>query len=320
MKFGIHIIVNHLTLSPQETARGVEERGFDSLFVGEHTHIPARRETPYIALADGSPPRPGETADELRKRRPDLRPNFWYLYDPFVALAAAAAVTERIRLGTAICLVPERDPITLAQEAATLDRVSGGRVILGVGTGWNREELANHGVAWKDRFRVTRERVEAMKALWTQDEAEYHGEHVDFDPVWSYPKPAQEGGPPVLLGQNGRGTLARVVRYCDGWLPYRVPAGDPEIVGRVAELRRLWAEAGRDPGALHVAMNGPAIPAAAGDDPAAPDPAAADAAEAEVERLRGAGVDRLIFNLGSPKRDLGPPTLDRYAAFLARVT
>ena len=182
MQFGIHIIVNHLTLSPVEVGRAVEERGFDSLFLGEHTHIPVQRETAYIGIGDRSPPRPGESADELRKRRPDLRQNFWYLYDPFIALATAAAVTERIKLGTAICLIPERDPITLAQEIATLDQISNGRVIIGIGSGWNREEMANHGVAWKDRFKVTRERVEAMRALWTDDEAEFHGETADFDP------------------------------------------------------------------------------------------------------------------------------------------
>ena len=320
MQFGIHIIINHLTLSPVEVGRAVEERGFDSLFVGEHTHIPVRRETAYIGIDDRSPPQPGEGADELRKRRPDLRQNFWYLYDPFVALAAAAAVTERIKLGTAICLIPERDPITLAQEIATLDQISNGRVIIGIGSGWNREEMANHGVAWKDRFKVTRERVEAMRALWTDDEAEFHGETVDFDPVWCYPKPVQEGGPPILLGQNSPRTFERIVRYCDGWIPYRIPIGDPEILPQVTELRRQWADAGRDPAALHVSMNGPAIPAAAGDDPAEADPAALDAAVAEAERLREGGVDRLLFNLGSPKRDLGYPTLDRYASFLARVT
>ena len=311
MKFGIHIIINHLTLTPVEVARAVEERGFDSLFLGEHTHIPAKRVTPYVGIEDKSPARPGENPDELRKRRPDLRANFWYLYDPFVALAAAAAVTERIKLGTAICLIPERDPITLAQEIATLDQVSNGRVILGIGSGWNREEMANHGVEFKDRFRITRERVQAMKALWTEDDAEFHGETVDFDPVWSYPKPVQEGGPPVLLGQNGRGTFDRIAHYCDGWLPDRMASRDPNIGDRIAELRRTWADAGRDPAALRITMNAPLI---------GEDRAEADAAVAEIEQLRTLGVDRLLFNVGSPKRDLGYPTLDRYAEFLQRVS
>ncbi len=319
MQFGIHIIVNHLTLSPAEVAKAVEDRGFDSLFLGEHTHIPVQRETAYIGLGDRTPPQPGEGADELRKRRPDLRANFWYLYDPFIALAAASAVTEQIKLGTAICLIPERDPITLAQEIATLDQISGGRVIIGIGSGWNREEMANHGVAWKDRHKVTRERVEAMRVLWSEEEAEYHGETVDFDPVWCYPKPVQEGGPPILMGQNSPRTFERIVRYCDGWIPYRIPVGDPDILPSIARLRREWAEAGRDPDALHVSMNGPAIPPA-GDDPTEADSAVLDAAVAEAERLREGGVDRLLFNLGSPKRDLGYPTLDRYAGFLKRIS
>ena len=310
MNFGIQVIINHLTLSPVEVARAIEERGFDSLFLGEHTHIPAKRETAYIGIADKSPPRPGENPDELRKRRPDLRANFWYLYDPLVALAAAAAVTEQIKLGTAICLVPERDPLTLAQEIATLDQISEGRVILGIGSGWNPEEMANHGVEFKDRFKVTRERVEAMKALWSEEEAEFHGETVDFDPVWSYPKPVQAGGPPVLLGQNGRRTFDRIVRYCDGWLPSRLTTIDPNLGDRIVALRGQWADAGRDPSALRITLTAP---------PISEDPASVDAAEAEVERFRGYDVDRLLFNIGSPKRDLGLPTLDRYAEFVQRV-
>lgn len=310
MNFGIETIVNHLTLSPVEIACAVEEQGFDSLFLGEHINIPVSRETPYVGLGDKTPPRPDENPDELRKRRPDLRANFWYLYDPLVALAAAAAVTERIKLGV-FCLVPQRDPITLAQEIATLDQISNGRVIFVFGSGWNSEEMANHGVNFRDRFKVTRERVQAMKALWTEEEAEFHGDTVDFDPVWSYPKPVQEGGPPILLGQNGRGTFDRIVGYCDGWQPDGMASRDPNIGDRIVELRSKWKESGRDPAALHITMAAPEI---------SEDPAEADAAVAKIEQFRTLGVDRMLFNLGSPKRDLGYRTLERHVEFLKRVS
>src|SRR5438876_3694917 len=174
----------------------LEARGFESFFVTEHTHIPASRETPYPA---GVP----------------LPPEYWHIHDPFVALASAAAVTERIRLGTAICLVVERDPITTAKEVASLDRLSGGRMIFGVGAGWNLEEMRNHGTDPSTRFGLLRERVEAMKALWTSEEASYHGRHVDFERIWSWPTPLQEPHPPVLVGGNGARVLERVVAYGD---------------------------------------------------------------------------------------------------------
>src|SRR5919206_2840703 len=184
MKFGVTMFTTRYSIGPAELARAVEERGFESLFVPEHTHIPVSRRSPWPGGAD--------LPDEYRET-----------LDPFLALTAAAAATERLLLGTGICLVVERDPITTAKEVATLDHLSGGRFLFGVGAGWNAEEMQNHGTDPSTRFGLMRERVEAMKAIWTQDEAAYHGKHVDFDAMWSWPKPAQKPHPPILVGGRG---------------------------------------------------------------------------------------------------------------------
>jgi probable F420-dependent oxidoreductase len=201
-----------------ELARGLEERGFDSLFVCEHTHIPTSRRSPF----------PG--GGELPKR-------YAHTHDPFVALSFAAAATRTLKLGTGICLVPQRDPIITAKSVASLDQLSGGRFIFAVGGGWNVEEMENHGAKYDTRFKLLRERVLAMKALWTQEEASFHGEMVSFDPVWLYPKPMQRPHPPVLLGGETDHTLRRVVEFCDGWFPRATPAFDPkEAVGRLRQM------------------------------------------------------------------------------------
>ncbi len=185
MKFGLTIFPTEASAQPVELARRAEELGFESLFFPEHTHIPVSRETPY--------PAGGDLPDEYRR-----------IYDPFAALAAAAAVTEKLLLGTGICLIVERDPITTAKEVATVDRLSNGRFLFGVGAGWNLEEMRNHGTDPEQRFRLMRERIEAMKAIWTEDEAAYHGELVDFDPINAWPKPVQRPHPPILMGGNSR--------------------------------------------------------------------------------------------------------------------
>ena len=198
--FGVQIFPTDQTIQPIALAKAVEERGLDSLFFPEHTHIPTARTTPF----------PGGT---------DLPDWYWRSHDPFVALTAAAAVTSRIKLGTGICLVIERDPIILAKECASLDMISGGRLILGIGAGWNVEEMENHGASFEHRWAIVREKVLAMKAIWTQDAAEFHGKHVDFDPIWSWPKPVQPGGPPIWLGANSKWVFDRVAEYCEGWMP-----------------------------------------------------------------------------------------------------
>ncbi|WP_426503574.1 LLM class F420-dependent oxidoreductase [Dactylosporangium sp. McL0621] len=214
MDFGVGYFPTHNAMDPGALARLVEGRGHSALFFAEHTHIPAARETPY---QDGR---------ELPQR-------YWHTYDLFVALTAAAAATGRLRIGSGICLVIERDPIITAKEVASVDQLSGGRFEFGVGAGWNREEMRNHGTDPRVRMAVLRERVEAMQAIWRDDEATYHGRHVNFDRIWSYPKPVQRPHPPVLVGGDGPGVLDRVLAFGDAWFPNY----EEGIFERIRELR-----------------------------------------------------------------------------------
>jgi len=215
MDFGIGYFPTHDALAPGEIARLVEQRGHESLFFAEHTHIPASRETPW----------PGG---------PVLPPKYWHSYDLFVALTAAAEATSRLRVGSGVCLVIQRDPIITAKQVASIDHLSGGRLEFGVGAGWNREEMRNHGTDPRARMAVMRERVEAMKAIWTEEEASYHGAHVEFERIWSYPKPAQRPHPPVLVGGSGLGVLDRVLAFGDAWIPLYTRE---VVLERWAELR-----------------------------------------------------------------------------------
>jgi probable F420-dependent oxidoreductase len=241
-----------------ELAPAAEQLGFESLWVAEHTHIPVSRQTPYPA------------GGELPKQ-------YWHTMDPFVALTAAALASKTLLVATGICLVIERDPIHTAKEVASLDQVSKGRFMFGIGAGWNREEMADHGTNFSSRWTLMRERVESMKAIWTQDEAEYHGTMVDFGPMWSWPKPVQKPHPPILLGGNGPKILERVVRYGDGWVPNRGSA-----IKRIPELREMAKAAGR--GHIPVSFY--------------PRPTAAD-----IERSAEAGVERCIYWVSPDGRD-----------------
>ena len=224
LKFGIVTVVTDSSVPTVDLARWAEDRGFESLFMGEHSHIPTSRRTPYPG---------GAALPEYYKHFPD----------PFVELAAAAAVTQELKVGTAVCLLTEHHPITLAKTVATLDRVSTGRFLLGIGSGWNEDEMANHGVTFKDRWKVTREFVLAMRAIWGRAEAEFHGQYVDFDPIWVWPKPVQAGGPPVLLGVGAtRAMPKRVVEYCNGWMPMD---GLNDVAQGIASLRAEAARVGR---------------------------------------------------------------------------
>jgi probable F420-dependent oxidoreductase len=269
MRFGLTIFPTDDAIAPAELGRAAEDAGFDALFFAEHTHIPAARDTP----------RPGDG---------ELPPQYWHTHDPFVALATVAQTTERLRLGFGVCLITERDPIVTARAVASLDRLSGGRVEFGVGAGWNREELRNHGTDPRRRFSVMRERVQAMQAIWTQDEASFHGEHVDFDRIWCWPKPVQRPHPPVLLGGLGEKVLDRVLDYGDCWMPNR--AAPAELAPRIAELRE---RAGRH---VPVTYHG--------------------ASPEAVEALQEAGVDRCLLQLPPGPAAEVLPIVERYARLL----
>ncbi|HET7420872.1 MAG TPA: LLM class F420-dependent oxidoreductase [Candidatus Dormibacteraeota bacterium] len=258
MRFGVAIFPTDYAISMTELGPAAEDLGFESLWVAEHSHIPTSRRSPYPA--GGELPKP-----------------YWHTLDPFVALTAAACATKRIKVGTGICLLIERDPIHTAKETASLDHVSGGRFIFGIGGGWNREEMADHGTDFSTRWKLLRERTEAIKAIWTTDPAEYHGDMVDFGPMWSFPKPLQKPHPPVILGGSGPKALERVVRYADGWMPNR---GD--VFTRIDELQRMAMEAGR--GRIPVTYYPKATPE-------------------EIERCAEAGIERCIWYVPADGRD-----------------
>lgn len=224
-----------------ELARALEDRGFKSLFVPEHTHIPLSRKTPF------------PSGGELPKR-------YSHTHDPFVGLAFAAAATKKLVVGTGICLVPQHEPIVTAKAIASLDLLSGGRFVFGIGAGWNVDEMENHGATYKTRFAMMREHVLAMKELWTKEAAAYHGEFVKFEPVWSWPKPARKPHPPIILGGETDYTLQRVVEYCDGWFPR--PRGGFTGAGAVERLAKMATAKGRDPKTLSITVFGAAPDAA----------------------------------------------------------
>lgn len=277
MDFGVTMFPTDYAIAPDELARALEERGFESFWVPEHTHIPASRRSPW--------PGGGELPRE-----------YWSTYDPFIALTLAAAATRRLKVATGICLVIERDPITTAKEVATLDRLSGGRFLFGIGGGWNAEEMENHGTSFKTRWRVLRERVLAMKEIWTKEEAEFHGEFVSFDRIWSLPKPLQKPHPPVLMGGDGPTTFDRVVELADGWMPIVRPGREP--VEKIPELRARLERAGRDPRSVPVSMF------------------FTPPKKSAVDAFQAAGVSRVIFGLPSEPRDTVLPLLDAYAALM----
>jgi probable F420-dependent oxidoreductase len=276
MRYGVCIFPTADSIQPAELAVALEERGFESLWVPEHTHIPASRMSPWPGGAE--------------------LPRMYYdVYDPFIALAAAASVTKTLKLATGVTLACQHSPLTLAKTAATLDRVSNGRLLLGVGGGWNREELEDHGRPFERRWKALRETVEAMKALWRDDPAEYHGEFVDFAPAHSAPKPVQKPHPPIHVAGSAPHALKRVVRYGDGWLPI-LGRETGDFLGRVRELRELARDMQRDPARIEVSLY------------------ACPAEEELLRRLAGAGIERAIFALPAAPRATVMPLLDRYAA------
>jgi probable F420-dependent oxidoreductase len=277
MHVGAYYFPTDYGIDIAELARALEERGFESLFACEHTHIPVSRRTPFAG------------GGELPKR-------YKHTHDPFVALSFAAAATKKLKVGTGIALIPQRDPIVTAKAVASLDQLSGGRFILGMGGGWNVDEMENHGAKYETRFKLLRERVLAMKELWTKEEASFHGEFVNFDPAWSYPKPKQKPHPPLLLGGETDHTLKRVVEFCDGWFPRARGGWEPK--GAVQRLNAAAAAAGRDPKTLSITAF------------AAPPDAA------KLAPYREAGIDRVLFEVPDLSRDEILAGLDKNAAVI----
>ncbi len=278
--FGVSMFPTDYAIQPVELAIAVEERGFESLFFPEHTHIPTSRKTPY----------PG--GGELPKE-------YSHTHDPFVAFGAATAVTKKLKLAPGVCLVVERDPIVLAKEVASLDLISNGRVLFAIGGGWNVEEMANHGVDPKRRWKLVREKVLAIKEIWTKDAAEFHGELVKFDPIWSWPKPVQRPGPPIILGSQSKRVFERVVDYCDGWMPINNPVYD--FSRAVKTLRETAARAGRKFESISLSIFG------------------VGPREDDARKFIELGFGRIVFFLPPLARDAALPMLDRYAALAAKL-
>lgn len=279
MKIGVAMFVTDYSMAPGEIARAAEERGFDSFWAPEHSHIPLSRTSPFPA------------GGELPKQ-------YYDVMDPFVVLTAAAAATTTLKVGTGVCLVVQRDPIQTAKLVASLDQVSGGRFLFGVGDGWNRDEMENHGTVFETRHRLARERIEAMKAIWTEAKPEYHGEFVNFDPMMTWPKPVQEPYPPIHVGGAFPYGLRRALRYGDAWMPHRSRPAYPDVAEKITEARRMMREAGRE---VPITIWG-----------GRPDPAL-------LERDRALGVERVIVSLPSEKADTILPVLDEWARLVPKV-
>jgi probable F420-dependent oxidoreductase len=276
MHCGVTMFPTDYSIQPHDLAAEAEARGFESMWLPEHSHIPTSRKSPW----------PG--GGEL--------PKYYYdSYDPFVSLAAAAAVTKKIKLGTGICLVIERDPIHTAKEVSTLDRLSNGRVLFGIGGGWNAEEMANHGTAFETRFKLMRERMLAMKEIWTHDKAQFSGQFVKFDESFQWPKPVQKPHPPIILGGGFPHAAKRAIAYGNGWIPI---GGRLDPLKVLPEFRKMAKEAGRDPASLSFSIFG-----------SAHDPEL-------IKRYRDAGVDRVVLQLASKPREETLPVLDESAKFL----
>ena len=280
MHFGVMMFVTEYSMSPPDLAIAAEERGFESIWIPEHSHIPTSRKSPF----------PGGG---------DLPKIYYDVMDPFGALGAAASVTKNIRLATGICLVVQRDPLQTAKEVATLDQISGGRFIFGVGAGWNLEELADHGTNPKTRGRLLDERIEAMKVIWANEKAEYHGDFVDFDEMMTWPKPVQKPHPPIVVGGSFPHGARRAIALGDEWMP--VGGRDADVVDIRSQFRQMAAEAGREPDSLGLSVYG------------APNDLEKN------QRLSDNGITRAVFRLPSEKADTVLPLMDEAAIIMRKV-
>jgi probable F420-dependent oxidoreductase len=270
------------SMMPAEIGQALEQRGFESLWAPEHSHIPLSRQSQFP---------PGG----------DLPKKYYDVMDPFVTLSAAAAATKTLNVGTGICLVVQRDPIQTAKSVASIDQVSGGRFLFGIGAGWNAEEMADHGTDFKTRFSLMHERVEAMRAIWTKSKPEYNGKFVKFPPMMTWPKPIQKPHPPVIVGGAFPYGARRAIAYGDGWIPHARRPAYGEVLDKFPEFRQMAKEAGRDPATIAITVYGA--------------PAEADA----LKRYRDAGTERVVFETPSAKADEVMPLIDKYAALIRAV-
>ncbi|MCC6717405.1 MAG: LLM class F420-dependent oxidoreductase [Acetobacteraceae bacterium] len=282
MKIGAAMFFTDYSMAPAELGRALEERGFESVWAPEHSHIPAARASAF------------PSGGALPKK-------YYDAMDPFVSLTAAAAATTTLKIGTGVCLVVQRDPIQTAKLVASIDQVSRGRFLFGIGNGWNADEMENHGTVFKTRHKLARERIEAMKAIWTQQTAAYHGEFVDFGPMIARPKPVQAPHPPILVGGAFPYGARRALRYGDGWMPHRVRPAYADVAALIPQYRALVEESGRDPASVPVSIWG------------------AKEDIAMLERDRSLGVVRVVVSLDSAKADAILPELDRWAEIIRRL-
>lgn len=282
LKFGTSMFFTDYSMAPGELGQALEQRGFESVWAPEHSHIPLSRKTPF----------PG--GGDLPKR-------YYDAMDPFVTLTAAAMATKTLRVGTGVCLIAQRDPIQTAKLVASIDQVSGGRFLFGIGNGWNQDELEDHGVKFADRHKVARERVEAMKAIWTQTKPEYHGEFVNFGPMMTWPKCVQKPHVPVIVGGAFPYSARRAIRYGEGWIPQAARGGYSEIGDMIPEFRKMATAAGRDPASIEISVWFPKQDADL------------------MKRYIDLGVARVVFNLDSEKADKVLPVLDTIAGLMRKV-
>jgi probable F420-dependent oxidoreductase len=282
MDFGAAIFFTDYSIGPVDLGRALEERGFESLWAPEHSHIPLSRKSPF--------PSGGEV------------PKMYYdVMDPFVTLTAAAVATKKLKLGTGICLVIQRDPIHTAKEVASLDQISGGRFLFGVGGGWNAEEMADHGTEFKTRFSLMKERIEAMKVIWTKSKPEFSGRFVNFPPMMMWPKPVQKPHPPIIIGGAFPYSVRRAIEYGDGWLPHAKRPAYAELLPLLPEFRKMVTDAGRDPASIPISVWGVAQDADL------------------IKKYRDAGVSRIVFQLPASKADEILPLLDKCAGVIRQV-
>jgi probable F420-dependent oxidoreductase len=283
MHVGVALFFTDYSITPAALGKALEERGFESVWAAEHSHIPLSRRSPW----------PG--GGELPKQ-------YYDVMDPFVTLTAAGAATTKLKLGTGVCLVNQRDPIQTAKLVASIDQVSNGRFLFGIGVGWNAEEMEDHGTVFTTRAKLVRERVEAMKAIWTETKPEYHGEFVNFDPMMTWPKPVQKPYPPVIVGGAFPQAARRAVRYGEGWIPLAGRPGTGDVFETVPKFRAMLTEAGRTEDSCPVTLFGVAEDADL------------------LKRYRDLGVARVTAGIPAAKEDVLLPILDRWAALIPKIS